>query len=222
MLILSQSVLIFACQHYDFCLYMQAEAAVHGSVGGFEMSPLKRTKGKFCQGTDLHRVKTLLLPLSSPLSHMADFSQSMVMARYIKMDNSYSLFISLLENHHCAFSFNLYFISDHHKTRDLFLVPQQKFNLAGSTVLKDYSKVATTWPKSSCFKLIYSLAIANCHLSLGLGVNTQDRDGYLSMGYLFMFLQFTDAYWEDIFIATIIAYTIDVIWICNCLITPKR
>lgn len=49
-------------------------------------------------------------------------------------------------------------------------------------LLKDYSKVAATWPKSKCFKLKYGLAVINYHLALSLSKNTED--GYFSMGNL--------------------------------------
>ena len=78
------------------------------------------------------------------IQHMANFSQSMTLARYTDTANSYSIFIWFLENHQCPFSFDLYFVSEHHNVRELFLVSQEKFSLAGNTLLKDYSKVATT------------------------------------------------------------------------------
>jgi len=66
------------------------------------------------------------------------------------------------------------------------------------------------------------LAITNYHLALSLGINTEDRDGYLRMGYFFCFNSFTDVNYEHIFTSIIIAYAFYDIWICNYLITTQR
>lgn len=145
MLMSSQWVLIADYEHHRFCLYTWAHVVANEIIWRFEMSlspPLSSPSLPFPSFFSLPSLLSIL--------HCSIWQnlQSTTTPRYITIANWYSISISLLENDQHPFSFNLHFVSEYHNIRKLLLVSEQKFNLAGSTLLKYFSKIATTWPKS--------------------------------------------------------------------------